>query len=194
MNRDSGAPPNSHAMTPHPPVLSGPAIWLVLGLPGTGKSALAARLAGLGGGLHLNTDIARRRLDLLGHYTGKDKDRVYATLLAEARQALRQGELVVLDGTFATETRRRPVRELARELRVPLRMILLEAREDLVLERVARPRPDSEAGPEIYLLIKAQWEPLDDPHLRLDSGATDPDTLAQLALKLLTEPTPAHEG
>lgn len=181
-------------MTAHPHPLPRPALWLVLGLPGTGKSAIAARLADLSGGRHLNTDIVRRRLGLLGQYTAPDKDRVYATLLAEARNTLTQGGLVVLDGTFATESRRQPVRELARELDIPLRMILLQAPEALALERVGRPRPDSEAGPEVYALIKGQWEPLSDPDLLLDTESADPDSLARQAFRSLTEPGPGHEG
>jgi predicted kinase len=187
------------ASNPDVPLLRipGPAIWVVCGLPGTGKSTLAARLAALTGGRHLNTDLVRDRLHLRGHYQPQDKDRVYTALLDEARAALTAGELTILDGTYYAEAFREPVRRLAAEIHCPLIWIELNAPEDQVRSRVSEQRPHTEADFAVYRSVRERWEPIEEPHLVLDSGGIPVDDLAHEALRWLDGPPqqrPGHEG
>jgi len=177
--------------------IQGPGIWVVCGLPGTGKSTLAARLAVLCPGRHLNTDILRGQMHLRGHYLPGDKEQVYAALLAEARSALSAAELVILDGTFFTEAFRLPVRRLAAEVPCPLHWIELRAPEPMVRQRVSRPRADSEADFDVFRTVQSLWEPIAEEHLVLDSGDTPAEALAAVVLDRLAQPAqppPDHEG
>jgi uncharacterized protein len=75
---------------------------LVGGLPGTGKSTLAAGLADKLGAVLLRSDEIRKHLHALGddRYAAATVSATYRELLDEAGRCLRNGESVVLDATW----------------------------------------------------------------------------------------------
>ena len=156
-------------------------LLLIAGLPGTGKTTVARAFAALSGATHLNSDTLRNELGLMGHYGPGDKEKVYAELLQRVRQALLRGETVVVDSTFFQEKIRAPYRALAAECRVPLRWAEVRAGEQVLRERLSRPRPDSEADFGVYEKIRDQFEPLPEQRLILD---TDMETPESAALKI----------
>jgi hypothetical protein len=105
-----------------------PRLVAIGGLSGTGKSALAARIASnLGappGALVLRSDVLRKRLagaDLFDRLAPADyskhmTERVYARLIADARIALKGGYWVILDAVYARPEQRLEVRRLAEEI------------------------------------------------------------------------------
>ena len=112
---------------------------LVGGLPGTGKSTLAARLAEAAGAVVVSSDSIRdelRRSGVLrgepgayrrGLYSPAAISAVYDTMLGRAEEHLRNGESVVLDASWSDLRERRRARELAAQHRkharaVPLRV------------------------------------------------------------------------
>ncbi len=147
---------------------------VICGLPGTGKTTLAMQLAERLNALHLNTDKVRIDLGLSGHYTPEDKSFVYATLWEKAAQAIRQDLTVILDGTFALESYRARIRQLAAEGGYPIRWIVLTAKAPTIRQRVQSPRLWSEADYRVYLSVKKEWEPLEDPHLVISTDRQDP--------------------
>jgi predicted kinase len=154
-------------------------LLLLIGLPGTGKSTLAKAYTAKYGGLHLNSDLVRTDLGLLGHYASADKARVYAELLLRAREHLLNGHTVVLDSTLYRVDLRKPYLELAAECQAPLVLVELRADPAIVLERVSQARPASEAGPEVYEKIRADWEPVEEPHLILQTDQSTLEALVQ---------------
>lgn len=100
---------------------------LVGGLPGTGKSTLAAGLADALGAVVIRSDVVRKELAGLssdtpapaafgeGIYTTTWTDATYHELLQRARHALHHGETVVLDASWSDETRRIDARRVAAE-------------------------------------------------------------------------------
>ncbi|HUZ88574.1 MAG TPA: AAA family ATPase [Candidatus Acidoferrales bacterium] len=98
---------------------------LVGGLPGTGKSTLAAAIADRLGFAMLSTDEVRKELRTVGGsldgpagfgrgaYSPGNVARVYRTLLRRARVALRMGESVILDGSWTDATKRQAAHDLA---------------------------------------------------------------------------------
>ncbi len=145
---------------------------LISGLPGSGKTTVAQAFAVQSGALHLNSDIVRRELGLMGQYSSADKNRVYVALQESTEKALLAGQVVVVDSTFYKESIRAPFRDVANACGVPLRWIEVCAAEATIRERVAKPRPDSEADFVVYEKIRDAAEPIAEPHLVLWSDAT----------------------
>lgn len=160
-------------------------LLLIFGLPGTGKTTIARAFAQEFGATHLNSDILRRRMGLMGHYQLEEKEKVYAQLLQEAREALLHGETVVVDSTFYKESIREPFRALAKACAVPLRWVEVRATESSLKQRLKQPRPDSEADFGVYEKIRDQFEPLTEERLVLDTDVESPESAAQKMLNYL---------
>jgi predicted kinase len=125
----------------------GPRLLAIGGLSGTGKSTLARALApeigAAPGALVLRSDEIRKRLAGVppeqrlppGAYTEAASEAVFATMAAQARQAIAGGHAVIADATFMTEARRSQIAAAAGD--APFLGIWLEAPADLLLARVA---------------------------------------------------------
>jgi predicted kinase len=151
-------------------------IILVAGLPGSGKSYFATRLASHLGAVYISSDKVRKSLDGMGKYTLKDKLSVYKGMADLAEASLTKGEKVVLDATFHLKNMRSLIYTLADKHSSDIYFIYIEAGEELIKKRVAKERPDSEADFEVYKKIKGEFEAIDVPHLNLlstDSNITE---------------------
>lgn len=155
---------------------------LIAGLPGTGKTTLARAFSDATGAVHLNSDVLRRDLGLMGDYRPETKVRVYTQLLARAREALLQGKTVVVDSTFYRESIRNPFIELATACHITLYWIETTASEAVLRQRLSQPRPDSEADYSVYEKIKTQFEPLPKGALTIHSDEEDlPAAVAKIS-------------
>jgi len=161
---------------------------LILGLPATGKTTFAIALAEALGAVHLNSDKLRMEMGLEGQYDAASKKKVYRALLEQAETALQQGKEVIVDSTFYKRSIRRPYEELAQKTEVPIKWIRLVAPESTIRERMNAKRLYSEADFEVYQKIRAQYEPLEHPHLSLDTEANSLDEMVAEAKRYLTEP------
>lgn len=104
---------------------SRPRLMLMAGLSGTGKSALAARLAAGTGATVVASDVVRKAL--AGHtpterlggpygsgiYGEEQTERTYAAMHDDARSLLDRGYDVILDATYARMRHRSAARDLA---------------------------------------------------------------------------------
>lgn len=107
-------------------------------------------------------------------------------MLVQTRALLQQNENVVMDATFHKSSARQWfVEELAGN--DPF-FIEVWAEEPVARKRVQQPRPWSEAGLDVYAMIKAQWEPMPEPHLLLQSTDNNINEMLQLASDWLAEP------
>jgi aminoglycoside phosphotransferase family enzyme/predicted kinase len=135
---------------------------LVGGLPGSGKSTVAAGLAAERGFRHLSSDRVRTATNDAtgGRYTDAARDAVYRSLLELARDALTQGEDVVLDATFGHRPWRQQARALGAALHAQVIEVVCTAPENVALERLrTRPAGDSEATPLVRLALAERWDP-----------------------------------
>jgi predicted kinase len=169
---------------------------LMAGLPGCGKSALARGLAAALPGVVLDKDRVRAALfppERVEYSTVQD-DFCQGLMEQTAAYLLRArpDEAVIFDGrTFSQRYQRARLAELARELGVALRVILCVCDEEVARARLERdatqgthPARNRDFG--LYLAVRARFEPLEGPHLRLDTAAPLEECVAR-ALAYLGE-------
>jgi predicted kinase len=161
---------------------------LILGLPGSGKTTLADAYCARFGALHLNSDVIRRELGLLGQYDPEAKKKVYDALMERTRKSLFEGREVVVGSTFYKESVREPFRRVAAECKVPSFWVEVLAEENTVRERMKKPRADSEADFAIYEKIKAEYEPLEEPHLVVWSDKMPLEKMTEAVREYVTSP------
>lgn len=145
-----------------------PALVLVGGLPGTGKSTLARGLAEAAGFDVIRSDVVRKELAGVDPtargaselYSPARTDLTYAECLRRAEQLLLDGRRVIVDATFREGARRRAFADLGRRLAVPVVVFICEASPDAVRERLAARTGDaSDADRRVYEQLRREWEP-----------------------------------
>lgn len=167
-----------------------PVLVIVCGLAGTGKSTVSRRLSYRTGFTVLSSDRIRKRLAGLsetarataaygaGIYSPSFDRLTYDTLLAEARERLREGCGVIIDATFKRPEDRRDALEIGAQAGKPVLFVECQTPEREVLRRLrARATIDSEvsdATAEIYLNQRADFEPITEVragrHLEIDTS------------------------
>jgi aminoglycoside phosphotransferase family enzyme/predicted kinase len=184
-------------VTPEPPRLVA-----VAGLSGTGKSTLAAALApkvgGAPGAVHLRSDLERKALAGIGElqrlpasaYTKEASKRVYEILEHKVSLVLATGHSVVVDAVYARAEERRGIAAIAAALGVPFRGFWLKADPELLISRVAARRNDaSDATPEVVQAqLRFEAEALSPAWTMIEAGGAADDTLRSVssALGLVT--------
>jgi aminoglycoside phosphotransferase family enzyme/predicted kinase len=155
-----------------------PAMVVVCGLSGSGKSTVARRLADRLGFRWLRSDEIRKRLAgvasgvrlsngfAAGAYSLEFTRKTYAALLAEAAARLRDGAGVILDATFAAPAHRADALALAARAQVPALFVECAAGHDEIVRRLSRRtrRTDevSDAGVETYLRQRGEFVALNE--------------------------------
>lgn len=165
---------------------------LVCGLPGSGKSFFASRLATRINAEYINSDQVRKELLAMGRYSFEDKLRIYQHMAERAAALISQGKDVVVDATFYHHSMRELFMEAALQDQCPVRFIVIVASEALVRERLSRPRTDSEADLGVYQTMKAQFEDFTQPHLRLQSEEDNIQPMLAAAVDYLTVTNGKH--
>lgn len=145
-------------------------IIAVFGLPGTGKSFFAIRLASVLEANYYSTDIVREQMQKKGKYAAEDKERVYDELINLVRKSAKKRQHVIADGTFSENKYRQQLMKVANEQHTELFWIRTEADDATIRERVSNQREHSEADYAVYQKVKAEFENANFPHLLLDSS------------------------
>lgn len=157
-----------------------PALVVIAGLSGTGKSTIAASLSERTGWVHLNSDRTRKQLagmdptarpapgaETAHLYSPDFSARTYRALFDAAASALAAGRGVVVDATFVRRVDRDSARELARRHGVPVLFIECRCTDAEVRRRIAaRIRDDRDAS-------DATWAVYRDQHRHADPFADD---------------------
>jgi uncharacterized protein len=174
-----------------------PALVIVCGLSGTGKSTVAKALAQRIGFEVFNSDVIRKRQAgfdstarasaayRAGIYDERSTEITYAALVTEAEKSLREKSGAIVDATFKNPAHRRPFVELGARLGVPVMFVECRVDESEVrrrlLEREQTPDAASDANWEVYLRQKAEFAPITEvderSHLVID-GKMNPSEIA----------------
>lgn len=155
---------------------------IVMGLPGTGKTYFAKRLADKIGAVHLTSDELRMKLIPERSYSKSEKATVYEQLLFETLETLSSGQSVVVDATFYLKRFRKEFVTGITGLGIYPRIICIRAKEQTVRERMQIKRSDSEADFEVYKLVRDIFEPVAENKLVLN---TDSDSIEECVEKAL---------
>jgi predicted kinase len=157
-------------------------VVVILGLPGSGKSYFAKRLAKMIHAEYINSDRLRKEIFPRRSYSGGERAKVYDIMLKKMKEAVRQYKNLVLDATFHKNETRKPFIEQAKGT---LFFIEVWADKSIIKERLKKNRPYSEANFEVHQLIRQQWEPLEEPHLLLESTNRNIHSMLQKAAQYL---------
>ncbi len=148
-----------------------PALVLVGGLPGSGKSSLAADLARQAGFSVIRSDVVRKELAGVdstgasasgfeqGIYSPEWTERTYAKCLDRAKGLLLAGQRVIVDASFGDDRRRQAFLEAAHRFGLPGTLLLCRAPGETIRERLAARRGDaSDADWAIHLRAAESWQ------------------------------------
>jgi hypothetical protein len=183
-----------------------PALVIVSGLMGTGKSYLAERLGIRLGVQPLRSDEVRKsllglpptehQLDKYGEgiYRPDATERTYEALLAGARQSLNHGKSVILDASFMRYRHRQAARDLASDTNAVFRLVECACPDEIIRRRLETrlqgTKDPSDATWGIFPEQKARFEPIgaEEQHgHRLWDSTTSPDSfLAPLVRELMS--------
>ena len=166
-----------------------PALIVLCGLSGSGKSTVARMLEHRKGFKTINSDRVRKHLASVSPnervrsdyganiYSDWFTKISYDTMLAEAEVLLNSGRGVILDATFKAAINRRLALGLATRRGVPVLFVECLVSDDEAIRRLQQrrssPNEVSDATPEVYERQRAEFEPIREIparyHLRLDS-------------------------
>ncbi|MDH2430818.1 bifunctional aminoglycoside phosphotransferase/ATP-binding protein [Sphaerisporangium sp. TRM90804] len=179
------------------------ALILVGGLPGTGKSTLAAALAGHLGYTLLASDRVRKELAGItpdqpagapfgeGVYTSEWTERTYGELMSRARALLGFGESVILDASWTDEAHRAAAGRLARDAFADMVALRCTAMPEVTAERLSRRTGGaSDADQAIAEVLRQRTAPWPES-VEIDTGTSPRQALEQalVALGPRSEPT-----
>jgi predicted kinase len=166
-------------------VSSRPVLVMVCGLPGTGKTTLARRLAQRWPAVIIESDRIRQTLFVPPTYTAEESRQVHQvchilTGWYLRRHSDRDGKLyqhhVIYDATNLYEYHRRLVHHLAERYEARLVVAEVIARDEVVRQRLApRGRQDmaelySDANWDVYQRMRQRAEPIQDEHITVDTS------------------------
>jgi uncharacterized protein len=182
-----------------------PALVLLGGLPGVGKSVLARALAETSGFVWIDTDVVRRELAAAtnratgpapfeeGLYTPALTDATYDECRRRARALLLEGRRVLIEASFRTDRHRTALLEQAEALGVPALFLVCEADREVVRRRLQARQDRPSAGPsdadwDIYRAMERRWEtpgPAADPVTQRVRGDRAGATVLAQAVEIL---------
>ena len=148
-----------------------PALIILHGLSGSGKSWLAEQLLESYGAIQIRSDVERKRLLGLeaqaktksdidkGAYSEDMTTRTYQQLLELARVILQAGPPVIVDATFLKKSHRQQFQQLAELLNVPYVILDLQASEATLRARIAkRAELEKDASEATLTVLQKQLE------------------------------------
>ncbi|WP_201298097.1 bifunctional aminoglycoside phosphotransferase/ATP-binding protein [Nocardia sp. CY41] len=174
---------------------------LVGGLPGTGKSTVATRLATATSAVAISSDSVRAAGAIAGTtgiygagaYRRTAKELVYTRMLTQARDLIEHGVSVVLDASWTDADQRARAATVADETRSDLVSLRCVCPEAIAAERLrTRPRGHSDATPAIADALATEAAPWPEA-VELDTTRVIEESVAEAlnAWRDATYPAPA---
>lgn len=153
---------------------------IVCGLPGTGKTTFAKKLATLISAVVLSTDKIRKELIASPTYKKEERKLIYNVMILLAKYLHDSGTNCILDATFNKKDSRT---EVKKKLGIPdeeFFVIECTCPENIIISRLKERKNDySDAGVEVYQKMKKIYEPVEEKHITIDT-TLDPEKNAKV--------------
>lgn len=176
-----------------------PLVILLAGLPGTGKSTLARKIARRYRLEHISTDSVRKRIfkdvreDSFGRgsYSIRQRLVVYDTIYYVLYTLLKHGVGSVLDGTFYQERLRSKVKRISTRFDAKFLLVIVTCPESFIRkrfeERAKRNRKTlSDADSNVYEKFRDMFEPTKLDHIEVNM-ATDHNRILEMINNALSK-------
>ena len=151
-----------------------PALAVVSGLPGTGKTYFCRKLAERLPFAILESDALRKALFSSPSYSAKESAHLFGTIQRLIARLLKRGIPLILDATNVSERHREYLYSIADRLDIKLILVRVEAPPDVVRKRLeARledPENKSDADWAVYQRMKSSVEKIDRKHYAVDTS------------------------
>ena len=161
-----------------------PALIVVSGLPGTGKSYFCSRLAERLPVVVLESDALRKTLFSLPDYSFRESYRLFQAIHRLVERLLKKGISLVLDSTNLSERNREYLYNIASRLNAKLVVVWVEAPTEVVRQRLEKRQQDSEnksdADWEIYRKMKSAAQKIRRNHYVADTSRDITPTLDKI--------------
>ena len=141
-------------------------IVIVFGLPGSGKSFFASRLALQINAKYINSDQVRKKMFKKNTYSDAEREKVYNAIFDLSKKVNIKNTNLVIDATFYKQHFRQRYLD---EMNEDTFFIEVITTKPIVKKRLSQPRAFSEADFNVYKKTKKEWEPFEEKHLVLDS-------------------------
>lgn len=164
-----------------------PTLYLMLGMPGAGKTTAATLITELTGAHHLWADQLRRTMFGAPTYSEPENDQLYSRMNHEAAALLASGHSVVFDTSFNHQRDREHLYNIAKQANADVQLLWVTIDEATARERATN-NAHQQATRALGDMSQADFERLrdkleqpatDEPHITLDGTKISSDYLKQ---------------
>lgn len=171
---------------PLPQPVDKPCMTVLSGLPGSGKTTFARKLAARVPLAILESDALRQALVTRPKHSAKESKRLFSAIHTLAYELLLEGISVLVDATNLRESNRAELYALAERAGARLFLVSVEAPQEVIHERLEQramhpdPQDASTADWRVYRRMAPTAEPISRPHLTVSTDGDIKWALEQL--------------
>lgn len=146
-------------------------IVIICGLPGTGKTTIAKKLALIIDAVVLSTDKIRKELIPNPTYQRKERELIFDVMVLLAKYLHSSDKSCILDATFNKESSRNQVKNDLKVSENQFFVVECTCPEKIILSRLENRKDDySDADIFVYQQMKKIYEPITSKHITIDTS------------------------